>query len=304
MKHIPVLLSETIEALQNTGTKVFVDGTFGGGGHSQVLLTENPDAFVICVDLDPLAQNRFSALALPKDRSVFIQENYAHVEEICTKAGKTHIDGVLLDLGTSAYQLLEDTRGFSFMKSSPLQMTFGEGVGASGLTAYDIVNGWDEENIALILYRYGDEKASRKIAHAIVTARAEKPIETSGDLATVILKCIPRKGKIHPATKTFQALRIAVNNELEILQQAIHGWYERLAPKGRLAVITFHSLEDRIVKHFMKSKNGRVITKKPIVPTREEILSNPKSRSAKLRVIEKNHRYDNKNNRYNSIHPF
>lgn len=287
MRHTPVLLRETIDALQNTGKKVFVDGTFGGGGHSEVLLTENPEAFVICVDLDPLAQTRFEELGLPKSRSMFINTNYAHVEEILKKAGKTSIDGVLLDLGTSAYQLLEDTRGFSFMTNSPLRMTFGEDVGASGLTAHDIVNGWDEENIALILYRYGDEKASRKIAKAIVTARAVKPIETSGDLAAIILDCIPRKGKIHPATKTFQALRIAVNNELEILQHALHDWYEALAPKGRLAVITFHSLEDRIVKHFMKSTDGRVITKKPIAPSREETLSNPKSRSAKLRVIEK-----------------
>lgn len=288
MRHTPVLLRETIDALQNTGKKVFVDGTFGGGGHSEVLLTENPDAFVICVDLDPLAKSRFEALALPKDRSIFINTNYAHVAEILQKARKTSIDGVLLDLGTSAYQLLEDTRGFSFMTNSPLQMTFGEGVGASGLTAHDIVNTWSEENIALILYRYGDEKASRKIANAIVTARAEKSIETSGDLAAIIVDCIPRKGKIHPATKTFQALRIAVNNELEILQRALHDWYEALAPKGRLAVITFHSLEDRIVKHFMKSTDGRVITKKPIIPSTEEILSNPKSRSAKLRVLVKN----------------
>jgi 16S rRNA (cytosine1402-N4)-methyltransferase len=287
MRHTPVLLRETIDALQNTGKKVFVDGTFGGGGHSEVLITENPEAFVICVDLDPLAQTRFEELALPKDRSIFINTNYAHVEEILQMAGKTSIDGVLLDLGTSAYQLLEDTRGFSFMTNSPLRMTFGEDVGASGLTAHDIVNGWDEENIALILYRYGDEKASRKIAKAIVTARAEKPIETSGDLVAIILDCIPRKGKIHPATKTFQALRIAVNNELEILQHALHEWYEALAPKGRLAVITFHSLEDRIVKHFMKSTDGRVITKKPIAPSADERLSNPKSRSAKLRVIEK-----------------
>jgi 16S rRNA (cytosine1402-N4)-methyltransferase len=287
MRHTPVLLRETIDALQNTGKKVFVDGTFGGGGHSEVLITENPEAFVICVDLDPRAQTRFEALALPKERSLFIGTNYAHVEEILGKAGKTSIDGVLLDLGTSAYQLLEDTRGFSFMTNSPLRMTFGEDVGASGLTAHDIVNGWDEENIALILYRYGDEKASRKIAKAIVEARKVKPIETSGDLAAIILDCIPRKGKIHPATKTFQALRIAVNNELEILQNALHDWYEALAPKGRLAVITFHSLEDRIVKHFMKSTDGRVITKKPIAPSREETLSNSKSRSAKLRVIEK-----------------
>lgn len=287
MRHTPVLLRETIDALQNVGKKVFIDGTFGGGGHSEVLLAENPDAFVVCVDLDPLAKIRFDQLALPKDRSIFINTNYAHVEEILQVIGKTHIDGVLLDLGTSAYQLLEDTRGFSFMTNSPLRMTFGEGVGASGLTAYDIVNQWSEENIALILYRYGEEKASRKIAKAIVAAREEKLIETSGDLAAIITGCTPRKGKMHPATKTFQALRIAVNNELEILQRALHDWYAALAPKGRLAVITFHSLEDRIVKHFMKSTDGRVITKKPIVPTREEILSNPKSRSAKLRVLEK-----------------
>lgn len=287
MRHTPVLLRETIEGLHNIGVKVFVDGTFGGGGHSEVLL-QNPQAFVICVDLDPAARVRFDALPLPKDRCVFVQANYASVEEICKQAGKTNIDGVLLDLGTSAYQLLEDTRGFSFMTNTPLRMTFGEDVGASGLSAHDIVNEWDEENIALILYRYAEEKASRKIAKAIVEARKVKSIETSFDLATIIESCIKRKGKIHPATKTFQALRIAVNNELEILQKALGAWYAILSPGGRLAVITFHSLEDRIVKLFMKSVQGRVLTKKPIAPTREEILSNPKSRSAKLRLLEKN----------------
>lgn len=285
MRHTPVLLLETIEALNNTGAKVFVDGTFGGGGHTEALL-KNSEAFVVCVDLDPAAKVRFESLNIPKKRCVFIQENYANVSEIVSATGIHRVDGVLLDLGTSAYQLLEDTRGFSFMSDTPLRMTFGEDVGASGFTAYDIVNDWDEENIALILYRYGEEKASRKIAHAIIEARKNEPIKTSHQLASLIETCVSRKGKIHPATKTFQALRIAVNNELEMLQKALSEWYAMLSPGGRLAVITFHSLEDRIVKLFMKSVHGRVITKKPITPTKEEIVSNPKSRSAKLRILE------------------
>ncbi len=195
---------------------------------------------------------------------------------------------VLLDLGTSTFQLLDDTRGFSFQSNAPLHMAFSEAGSHTGISAWDIANSWDESSIADIIYAYGEDRSSRKIARAIVEARAKGPIETSTDLANAILAAYKSRGRIHPATKTFQAIRITVNDELQVLKDALENWWDALEPRGRLAIITFHSLEDRIVKQWMKSKtNERVITKKPIIASKEELLGNTRSRSAKLRIIEK-----------------
>ncbi len=288
MEHVSVLLKESITYLNIKDGDIIVDGTFGGGGHSSVLRKEYPESTLICVDLDPKAKQRFMAHGFDSKKTHFISSNFKDATFVLSVAHKETVDRVLLDLGTSAFQLLEDDRGFSFRSDTPLSMAFGGDVGESGLSAYDIVNSWSPENLSLIIFRYGEEKRARKITQAIVDARERKPIATSYELALVIEEAIGTRGKIHPATKTFQAIRIAVNNELVVLEEALTNWFNKLSPGGRIAVITFHSLEDRIVKHFFKSQQlGRVITKKPISPTREEIINNPKARSAKLRVIEK-----------------
>ena len=282
--HISVLLEESIKGLALSDSDRVVDGTFGGGGHSTAMLERYPGITLVCVDLDEAAQARFAESI--GSRATFVHANFKDVDTILAQAGLSQVDKVLLDLGTSTFQLLGDTRGFSFMSDTPLSMTFSVAGSHTGFTAWDIVNEWSEESIADIIYAYGEDRGSRKIAKAIVDARAQGPITTSAQLANIILARVPRRGKIHPATKTFQALRIAVNDELAVIQTALAAWWDALAPGGRIAVITFHSLEDRIVKHWMKS-HERVITKKPIVPSTLELSTNPRSRSAKLRIIEK-----------------
>lgn len=286
--HIPVLLHPSITALDLKETDIVVDGTFGGGGHSSEIILRTPACTLICVDLDERAKERFETHPTLSHTAHFVQANFKDVETILTSAGYKSVDKVLLDLGTSSFQLDADTRGFSFRSDTPLSMTFSEKGSHTGFTAYDIVNSWEESSIADIIYYYGEERSAKKIARLVVEARKEKPINTSGDLARIIEAGIKRRGKTHPATKTFQAFRIAVNDELETLKQALSLWWEHLRPQGRIAVITFHSLEDRIVKEWMKTQiSGRVITKKPIAPSREEQKENPRSRSAKLRIIEK-----------------
>ena len=288
--HTSVLLHESIAILDLQPRDVVVDGTFGGGGHSKAILATSPSTTLICVDLDEAAQSRYQALFAENRQTTFVHANFKDADAICEKAGQMSVDKVLLDLGTSAFQLTEDTRGFSFHSDTPLQMTFSEKGSHTGFTAFDIVNHWEESSIADIIYHYGEERYARVIARAIVSARTEKTIATSGELATIIEQAVRRRGRIHPATKTFQALRIAVNDELAVIEQALSAWWNRLSPQGRIAVITFHSLEDRIVKRWMANKdliNKRVITKKPIVPSRTELVANPRARSAKLRAIEK-----------------
>lgn len=289
--HIPVLLNESITALDLQEGDIVVDGTFGGGGHSAAILATDRVKKLICVDLDEDAKVRFEQRCGQDLRAVFVHENYKNTEAILTAAHCSLVNKVLLDLGTSSFQLDHDTRGFSFRTDSPLLMTLSQSGSHTGFTAYDIVNEWEETSIADIIFHYGEDRASRKIARAIVAAREQGPILTSGALARIIETAIPRRGRIHPATKTFQAFRIAVNDELITLSTALDAWWKHLAPQGRIAVITFHSLEDRIVKLWMKNHvqehNGRVITKKPIIPTEDELHANPRSRSAKLRIIEK-----------------
>lgn len=289
--HKPVLLHESITALELRDGDIVVDGTFGGGGHSDAILEANKVKKLICVDLDEDAQDRFEQKFINSSKTIFIHDNYKNVQEILTKASVTSVNKVFLDLGTSSFQLDSDTRGFSFKSNTPLLMTLSASGSHTGFTAYDIANEWEESSIADIIFHYGEDRAARKIARLIVEARANGPIKTSGDLAKIIESGISRRGRIHPATKTFQAFRIAVNDELVTLKNALNAWWNVLSPQGRIAVITFHSLEDRIVKLWMREQMqtnvGRVITKKPIIPSEVELQENPRSRSAKLRIIEK-----------------
>jgi 16S rRNA (cytosine1402-N4)-methyltransferase len=285
--HIPVLLQESIDGLVIKPGDTIVDGTFGGGGHSSTMLEHYGESVsLVCVDLDEAAEARFAEIIGKRSNATFVHSNFKDAAHILAAANKERVDKVLLDLGTSTFQLLADVRGFSFQSDAPLSMAFSENGSHTGFTAWDIVNTWKEESIADIIYAYGEDRSSRKIARAIVEAREKGEIKTSSQLAEVILGAFKSRGRIHPATKTFQAFRIAVNDELQVIKDALNAWWEVLAPGGRIAVITFHSLEDRIVKQWMKT-NERVITKKPIVPSREELATNPRSRSAKLRIIEK-----------------
>lgn len=287
--HIPVLLHESITALDIQPKEVIVDGTFGGGGHSsEILKAHGGDITLICVDLDEDAATRFSK-AFEKTNACFVHDNYKNAEAILLKAGVSKVHKVLLDIGTSSFQIDGNERGFSFQHDGLLQMTLSKEGSHTGFNAGDIVNSWDESSIADIIFYYGEDPFARKIAKAIVQARATAPITTSKALADIIAGAVKRKGRLHPATKTFQALRIAVNDELSVLKEALSAWWGKLHPGGRIAVISFHSLEDRIVKQWMVAQEEpkRVITKKPITPTQEEIINNPRSRSAKLRIIEK-----------------
>ncbi len=288
--HKSVLLEESIHILSLTPGDTVIDGTFGGGGHSDALLAQNINITLACVDLDEEAFARFGEKFANEPRATFVHANFKEAQKILQAIGKSKANKVLLDLGTSTFQLLADTRGFSFQSNTPLQMTFSKKGSHTGFTAYNIVNDWQEDSIADIIFYYGGERNAKKIARAIITARLEKPITTSGQLTDIIQTVCPRKGKIHPATKTFQALRIAVNDELGVLKEALNAWWDHLDTEGIMAIITFHSLEDRIVKHWMQSiskETKRVITKKPIIPTKLELQTNPRARSAKLRAIQK-----------------
>lgn len=287
--HIPVLLNESINNLDIADNDIVVDATFGGGGHSREIIKRfGLKIRLICVDLDEKAQIRFDNLFANSPNIKFVQANFKDVDQILEKSQVSQVNKVLLDLGTSTFQLLEDNRGFSFKSASPLLMSFSEKGSHTGISAYDIVNSWQEQNIADIIYAYGQERNSRKIAHQIVAARANGPITDSSTLADIISGAFSFRGRLHPATTTFQALRITVNDELNVLKEALDNWWQVLAPGGRIAVITFHSLEDKIVKQWMKNQiNKRVITKKPLIASKTELLTNPRARSAKLRTIEK-----------------
>lgn len=294
--HITVLLHESIDGLALAPGDIFVDGTLGGGGHSLEACSRMGDAITIVgidADEDAIARSE-TRLRDAGCRIKTAHGNYADIGAIAEKLGLARIDKVLLDLGLSSFQIDESGRGFTFQKDEPLLMTMKKEIDSGTLTAADIVNSWDEENLEAIIRGYGEERFARRIARAIAEARDEAPIETTFRLASIIEAAVPKpRGprKINPATKTFQALRIAVNDELQGLGRALDAFFERLSPGGRMAVISFHSLEDRIVKHFYKKKAdegaGRLVNKKPIVPSDEEVASNKRSRSAKLRIIEK-----------------
>ena len=294
--HIPVLLHEAIDGLEIKTGDVFVDGTLGGGGHSEEVCKRFGDSVVmIGIDLDPDALSRTTLRLAPyKCNFRAVQGSFRNIDTILLSLGVTRADKILLDVGLSSNQFEDSGRGFSFQKDEPLIMSFKKGITPEDLTAREIVNTWDEENIRAILEGYGEEQFAWKIAKAIVAEREVKPIETTFELVEIVKSATPKfyhHRKIHPATKTFQALRITVNDEIQSLKEGISKGFEYLNTGGRLAVISFHSLEDRAVKQFFKEREesgfGKRITKKPIVPSEEEIGENPRSRSAKLRIIEK-----------------
>ncbi len=299
--HIPVLLEPSIALLDIAPGDIVVDGTYGGGGHSGALIDAYGSAItLIATDLDEAAALRFEERLGSVPNAHFVHANFKDAKAIMSEAKVTAVNRVLLDLGTSTFQLLSDERGFSFQSDTPLAMTFSKAGSHTGFTAHTIVNEWGESSIADIIYSYGEETKARIIAKAIVEARKIAPIQTSLELATVIEAVVPQRNRpfgqgkrIHPATKTFQALRIAVNDELAVIREALDNWWEFLAPGGRIAVITFHSLEDRVVKRWMADKAPlkRVITKKVITPTEEALQENKRARSAKLRVVEKEQEY-------------
>lgn len=285
-KHKPVLLHETVNALDLENGEVFLDATFGAGGHSKEALRRFPKLRVIGLDRDPKAvEDAREKLGIEAR-----QGSFANLDQVLNDLKLERVDAVLFDLGISSDQLEDSGRGFSFMKDGPLDMRM-SGV---GVMAKDLLNSWDESALELVLRGFGEEKFSKKIAREIVTRREDRPFESTFDLVEAVL-AVKRKSfrdKIHPATKTFQALRIAVNEELTQLEIGLEKGFEALREKGRFVVISFHSLEDRIVKNFFRDrvKDGRarkVGTLKPVTVSTEEIESNPRSRSAKLRVIEK-----------------
>lgn len=285
---------------------IYVDGTMGGGGHSLEIAKRLTTGRLICIDQDPNAHEAAGKrLAEYKDRITFVRDNFGNIANILDSLGIEKIDGMLLDIGVSSHQLDEAERGFSYQQDAPLDMRMNPD---RPFSAYDVVNGYDEDELDRVIFTYGEERWARRIAQFIVKEREAKPIETTGELVDIIKKAVPkgaRKDGPHPAKRTFQAIRIEVNGELEVLQRAIDDVAARLAVGGRLCIITFHSLEDRIVKEaFRKQENpcicppqfpvcvcgkkplGRVITRKPILPSKEELEENPRSRSAKLRVLE------------------
>ena len=304
--HISVLLNECIDNLNIRPDGIYVDGTMGGGGHSLEIAKRLTTGRLICIDQDPNAHEAAGKrLAEYKDRITFVRDNFGNIANILDSLGIEKIDGMLLDIGVSSHQLDEAERGFSYQQDAPLDMRMNPD---RPFSAYDVVNGYDEDELDRVIFTYGEERWARRIAQFIVKEREAKPVETTGELVDIIKKAVPkgaRKDGPHPAKRTFQAIRIEVNGELEVLQRAIDDVAARLAVGGRLCIITFHSLEDRIVKEaFRKQENpcicppqfpvcvcgkkplGRVITRKPILPSKEELEENPRSRSAKLRVLE------------------
>lgn len=296
MTHIPVLRDESIDGLVIRSGDIIIDGTLGGGGHTfEIIRRFGSGVKMVCLDFDSDAIDRAKALIgdTPHD-VIFRTIGFQDMEKVLDESNIIHVDRILLDLGLSSFQLETAGRGFSFLKDEPLLMTMKKNPTKDDLTAEDIVNTWDEKTLADIIYGFGEEKYSRKIAKAIVEARNEKKIETTFDLVNIINDAVGKsyRGlKIHPSTRTFQALRIATNSELSNLEKVIEKGFDRLSVGGRLAIITFHSLEDRIVKRAyiaLKQKGyANIITKKPIIPTSDEINKNARSRSAKLRIIEK-----------------
>lgn len=296
MKHISVLLNESIDGLAIKEGDVVVDGTLGGGGHTLEILRRFDNKIkMICFDLDEDAIKRVKELINPDSINVTFQNSgfqdlKKSLEDL--KIGK--VNRILLDLGISSFQLEEAGRGFSFLRDEPLLMTMKKNPKEEDTTAYEIVNSWEEQTLADIIFGFGEERFSRKIAKAIIEARSKKEIKTTFDLVKIIEDTVGRNyrgKKIHPATKTFQALRIATNSELTNLEKVIKEGFECLDKEGRMAIITFHSLEDRIVKRAfvdLRDKGlANIINKKPILPGANEIKENSRSRSAKLRLLEK-----------------
>lgn len=293
MHHIPVLPEETVTLLAPERGGIFVDGTLGFGGHASLVLERarlaGKTIALIGIDQDTDALNH--AKEKLGDAIQYVQGNFSDLKKILKSLNIGGVDGILLDIGVSSYQIDNPERGFSFLHDGPLDMRMNK---QASLTAAELINDYSEKELADIIFRYGEERLSRRIAAAIVARRGEKPFSGTKELAEFIVPLYPAHQRFkhpHPATRTFQALRIAVNRELEVLEQGINAALEMLNPNGRLVVISFHSLEDRIVKYMFRhaALDGgfEIITKRPIVAREEELKANGRSRSAKVRVIAK-----------------
>lgn len=307
-EHKSVLLEETLENLKVRQDGIYVDGTLGGGGHAAAVLTRLKEGRLIGIDQDQDAiKAALERLAPFGDKAVIVRSNYEAMGQVLDSLGIQKVDGIYLDLGVSSYQLDTPKRGFTYRdKDAPLDMRMDQ---RNQRTAADLLNTCQEDELCRILRDYGEERFARRIARNIVLARQTKPLETAGELVEIIRRSIPMKIQAeggHPAKRTFQAIRIELNQELAVLEHSIDTMIERLKPKGRLCIITFHSLEDRIVKNRFrdnekpcicpprlpvcvcgKVSRGRVVTRKPVVPTSEELTENTRAKSAKLRVFEK-----------------
>ena len=305
--HVSVLLYECMEGLDIKPDGIYVDGTAGGGGHSYEIASRLTSGKLIAIDRDDEAIAAASARLAPLgERALVVKSNYSDVKSVLESLGIEKIDGLLLDLGVSSYQLDTAERGFSYNTDAPLDMRMDT---SSPFSAYNVVNEYSEQELKKVIYNYGEERFAPRIASAIVKYREKKPIETTGELVSIIKSAMPaaaREGGHHPAKRTFQAIRIEVNGELAIIEPTIKDAVEMLRPGGRIAIITFHSLEDRIVKQTYadlasgctcpkdfpvcvcgKKPTVKVVSRKPILPSAEELEVNPRSRSAKLRVAEK-----------------
>ncbi len=288
--HIPVLLNEITELLPIPPGGILLDGTLGNGGHSKAIIERSKGPITIVgLDKDSKAIERARKNLEGTNAELILEKaDYRDFKKVMAANGITEIDGFLLDLGFSSDQLENSGRGFSFQRPEPLLMTLDDDPKEVDMTASEIVNHWAKENLEIIFRNYGEERSARRIAEAIVDYRGMKSIETSLELGDLIAEAVGRRGKVHPATKTFQALRIAVNDEIGSLRETLPRAAEVLKPGGRLAVISFHSLEDRVVKQFGKQiPELGALTKKPIVAGRGETSVNPRARSAKLRVFSK-----------------
>lgn len=305
--HVSVLLKECIENLNIKKDGIYVDGTMGGGGHSAAICQKLTTGKLIAIDQDLHAHEAArETLKEYLEKVTFVHDNFVNIKSILQQLGIEKVDGILLDIGVSSHQLDESERGFSYQKDAPLDMRMDD---TSTFSAYDVVNTYTEEQLYHIIWEYGEERWAKRIAKFVIEQREQKPIQTTAELVECIKKAIPkgaRKDGPHPAKRTFQAIRIEVNKELEVLQRVITDATEVLNTKGRLCIITFHSLEDRIVKNAFrlqqnpcicpkefpvcvcgKKQMANVITRKPILPCEEERKQNHRSRSAKLRVLEK-----------------
>lgn len=305
--HVSVLLEEVLEGLNIKGDGIYVDGTLGGAGHSLEIVKRLKTGKLIGIDQDTNALDKSrEVLKEQLDKVVLVHDNYVNIKSVLEDLNIEKVDGILLDLGVSSHQLDTEERGFSHNKDAPLDMRMDS---SKNFSAWNVVNEYSEDEITRILYEYGEEKWAKRISQFIIQERNVKPIDTTFELVSVIKKAIPKKVRMeghHPAKKTFQAIRIEVNGELDVLKAAIKDMVEVLNPNGRLAIITFHSLEDRIVKEEFKElfkdcicppempqcvcdkrREINILTRKPIVPSKRELENNPRSRSSKLRVAEK-----------------
>ncbi|MBE6065301.1 16S rRNA (cytosine(1402)-N(4))-methyltransferase RsmH [Clostridium cochlearium] len=306
-KHISVLLDECIEGLNIKENGIYVDCTLGGAGHSKEILKRlSKEGKLVGIDQDEEALGAASEKLKEYENVLYKHSNFYYIKDVLEELQVGKVDGILMDLGVSSYQLDEKSRGFSYMQDAPLDMRMNK---KSSLDAYEVVNFYDENKLAKIIKEYGEERFAKRIANFIVENRKNKKIETTGELVDIIKRAIPAKFRRegpHPAKRTFQAIRIEVNGELEILNKAIEDSVKGLKSGGRIAIITFHSLEDRIVKNKFKELEDpcicprdfpictcgrqplvKIITRKPIEPSKEEVERNPRSRSAKLRIAER-----------------